>query len=417
MGAYAGVTPNLLRSGARAGNIIVWVGGPVTNGGGASTGSKRMSSIASRDLGLTEKNYASSTATVSNGLVTRCYAARDDTSYDHAQVAYVVLAGGLQDPVSALSSVIYKSRDAVNECKKAFPRARIIWAAGPGSLAGMNSTQLTDTTTIVSAILGQARSAGALAVNLRTVLGTDTGLQSSGILPNDAGHEALAQAIVEAIEDDRAEPVDTPITPIRTYSSGLTDWASRQVEATRRREAEKREANRPTGTELGGVTQKLDELTQAQGVQQVLLEQQQDELDAHQQELEQQQDELDAHQRGLEQQQQKLQSQQNQLTNHQNELEAQQKSLKSAQDAIKRAQEQLKSIVGTQGEQVNNLNTITNNLTNVTNTLNTTVTRLDTINNTINNEMRTHLRYVEIWLRDHTPGADNKFNPWGGDTV
>lgn len=410
MGAYAGVTPNLLRSGAPAGNIIVWIGGPVTNGGGASTGSKRMSSIASRDLGLSEKNYASANATVSNGLVTRCYAARDDTSYDHAQVAYVVLAGGLQDPISALSSVIYKSRDAVNECKKAFPRARIIWAAGPGSLAGMTDTQLTDTTTIVSAILGQARQAGALAVNLRTVLGTDTSMQSSGILPNDTGHEALAQAIVDAIRDDQGEPVDQPITPTRTYSSGLNDWASRQVEATRRREAEKREANRPTGTELGGVTQKLDELTQAQGVQQVLLEQQQDELDEHQQELEQQQKDLKTVQ---DRQGEEIKRVDN-VVRIQGEEQA---KLKQAQAAIKDAQDQLKSIVSQQGDQVNNLNTITNNLTNVTNTLNTTVTRLDTINNTINNEMRTHLRYVEIWLRDNTPGADNKFNPWGGDTV
>lgn len=410
MGAYAGVTPNLLRSGAPAGSIIVWIGGPVTNGGGASTGSKRMSSIASRDLGLSEKNYASANATVSNGLVTRCYAARDDTSYDHAQVAYVVLAGGLQDPISALSSVIYKSRDAVNECKKAFPRARIIWAAGPGSLAGMTDTQLTDTTTIVSAILGQARQAGALAVNLRTVLGTDTSMQSSSILPNDTGHEALAEAIVDAIRDDQGEPVDQPITPGRNYSSGLSDWASRQVEATRRREAEKREANRPTGTELGGVTQKLDELTQAQGVQQVLLEQQQDELDKHQQKLEQQQKDLKTVQ---DRQGEEIKRVDN-VVRIQGE---EQTKLKQAQAAIKDAQNQLKSIVSQQGDQVNNLNTITNNLTDVTNTLNTTVTRLDTINNTINNEMRTHLRYVEIWLRDNTPGADNKFNPWGGDTV
>ena len=349
MPSYAGVdNPGMLSSGARAGSIIVWVGGPVTNGGGASTGSKRMSSIASRDLNLTEKNYAAANATVSNGLVTRCYAARDDKSYDHAQVAYVVLAGGLQDPVSALATVIAKTRDAINECRKAFPAARIIWAAGPGSLSGMSDTQLTDTTTIVSAILGQARQAGALAINLRTVLGTDTSMQSSWILPNDTGHEALAEAIVDAVRDDQGEPVDQPITPTRTYSSGLNDWASRQVEATRKREAEKREANRPTGTELGGVTQKLDELTQQQGVQQVLLEQQQDELDAHQRELEQQQ--------------QKLQSQQNQLTKHQNELESQQKSLKSAQDAIKQAQEQLAKVVGDQGDQVNTLKALTDQL-------------------------------------------------------
>lgn len=327
MSAYAGVTTNLLRSGARAGNIIVWIGGPVTNGGGASTGAKRVSSIASRDLGLTEKNYAAANATVSNGLVTCCYAARDDKSYDHNQVAYVILAGGLQDPISALSSVIYKAKDAVNECRKAFPRARIVWAAGPGSLAGMTSTQLADTTTIVAAILGQARDTGSLAVNLRTVLGTDTSMQSSGIIPNDAGHAALAEAIVEAIEDDRAEPVDVPITPARTYSSGLTDWASRQVEATRRREAEKREANRPTGTELGGVTQKLDELTQAQGVQQVLLEQQQDELER----------------------------QQNELKKHQGQLESQQKDIKAAQDQLKKQQDQLTVIVGDQGNTITNV--------------------------------------------------------------
>ena len=410
MPSYAGVdNPGMLRSGARAGSIIVWIGGPVTNGGGASTGSKRMSSIASRDLGLTEKNYASANATVSNGLVTRCYAARDDTSYDHAQVAYVVLAGGLQDPVSALSSIIYKSRDAVNECKKAFPRARIIWAAGPGSLAGMNGTQLTDTTTIVSAILGQARSAGALAVNLRTVLGTDTGLQSSGILPNDAGHEALAQAIVEAIEDDRAEPVDTPITPTRTYSSGLTDWASRQVEATRRREAEKREANRPTGTELGGVTQKLDELTQAQGVQQVLLEQQQDELDEHQQELEQQQQKLQSQQNQLTQHQNELTQHQNELTQHQNKLEAQQNSLKNAQDAIKQAQEQLRQVVGDQGDQVNNLQAVSNRLSQVTTDLQNTTNRLNTIETTVNSNVRMRVLQIETWLENNT-----SFSSWGG---
>ncbi len=324
----------LLRSGARAGTIIVWIGGPITAGGGASTPANRMSSIASRDLGLTEKNYAAANATVSNGLVTRCYAARDDTSYDHQSVAYVIVAGGLEDSVSALPAVIYKARDAVSECRKAFPAARIIWAAGPGSLASMDDTQLADSTTIVSAILGQARAADALAVNLRTVLGTDTSMQSSGILPNDVGHEALAEAIVEAIEDDRAEPVDTPITPTRTYSSGLNDWASRQVEATRRREAEKREANRPTGTELGGVTQKLDELTQAQGVQQVLLEQQQDELEDHQTKLEVQQ----------------------------KAIKAAQDQLKIQQDTLDKQQQALKGVVDDQGNTVSSLETITTKL-------------------------------------------------------
>lgn len=403
MPSYAGVdNPGMLRSGARAGSIIVWIGGPVTNGGGASTGSKRMSSIASRDLGLTEKNYASANATVSNGLVTRCYAARDDTSYDHAQVAYVVLAGGLEDPVSALSAVIYKAKDAVNECRKSFPNARIVWAASPGSLAGMSDAKLADTSTVTAAILGQARATDSLAVNLRTVLGVDTSLQATGILPNAAGHERLAEAIVDAIRDDQGEPVDQPITPTRNYSSGLSDWASRQVEATRRREAEKREANRPTGTELGGVTQKLDELTQAQGVQQVLLEQQQDELDEHQQELEQQQQKLQS-------QQNQLTQHQNELTQHQNKLEAQQNSLKNAQDAITQAQEQLRKVVGDQGDQVASLQQVSDQLSQVTTDLQNTTNRLNTIETTVNSNVRMRVLQIETWLENNT-----SFSPWGG---
>lgn len=396
MPSYAGVdNPGMLSSGARAGSIIVWIGGPITAGGGAGSDADRMSTLASAQLGLTEKNYASVTAKVSDGLVTRCYAARDDKSYDHGQVAYVVLAGGLEDPVSALSAVIYKAKDAVNECRKSFPAARIVWAASPGSLAGMSDEKLADTSTVTAAILGQARATDSLAVNLRTVLGVDTSLQATGILPNAAGHERLAEAIVDAIRDDQGEPVDQPITPTRNYSSGLSDWASRQVEATRRREAEKREANRPTGTELGGVTQKLDELTQAQGVQQVLLGQQQDELDEHQRELEQQQ--------------QKLQDQQDQLTKHQNELKAQQESLKSAQDAIKDAQEQLKKVVGDQGDQVNNLQAVSDRLSQVTTDLQNTTNRLDTIETTVNSNMRMRVLQIETWLENNTT-----FSPWGG---
>ena len=396
MPSYAGVdNPGMLRSGARAGSLIVWIGGPITAGGGVGSDADRMSTLVSAQLGLTEKNYASVTAKVSDGLVTRCYAARDDTSYDHAQVAYVVLAGGLEDPVSVLSAVISKSKDAVNECHKAFPNARIVWAASPGSLAGMNDEKLADTVTVTAAILGQARATDCLAIDMRKVLGTDTALQATGILPNAEGHERLAEVLIDAIRDDQGQPIDQPITPGRNYSSGLTDWASRQVEATRRREAEKREANRPTGTELGGVTQKLDELTQAQSVQQVLLEQQQDELDEHQQELEQQQ--------------QKLQNQQTQLTKHQNELEEQQKSLKSAQDAIKKAQDQLKQVVSDQGDQVTNLQTISDNLQTVTTELQTATAKLQKLETTVNSDTRIRVTYIETWLKNNF-----QFTPWGG---
>ena len=101
----------------------------------------------------------------------------------------------------------------------------------------------------------------------------------------------LAQAVVTSVDADKGEPLDTPVTDLtRVYSSPGADWASRQVNAQRKREASKKEANRPTGTELTQLTSKLDELTQAQGLQQVILQQQQEQLAEQQRMLKEQQD-------------------------------------------------------------------------------------------------------------------------------
>ena len=279
---------------------IVWIGGPITNGRNASGAGARMTALASGDLGLGMHVYATDTATIADGIAALADSAIADTGYPHAQVTHVVVCGGLLDQLANLAQIIATMRSVLAALAQAYPNARIIVGACPGSIASMGDEQLARSTTILHAILGEARTAGALDLNLRQVCGADTAMQSTGIYPNDAGHEALAQAIVDAIGEDRGEPEDMPIIPQRVYTSALTDWASQQVDATRRREAEKREANRPTGTELGGVTEKLDQLTQAQGVQQVLLEQAQDALDRHQAQLEQQQTVLQSQQTALE---------------------------------------------------------------------------------------------------------------------
>ena len=81
------------------------------------------------------------------------------------------------------------------------------------------------------------------------------------------------------VREDQGEPLDTPVANLkRKYTSGGNSWIAAQIQTRNRREAEKREANRPTGTELTQLTSKLDALTRAQGLQQVILRQQQDAL-------------------------------------------------------------------------------------------------------------------------------------------
>ena len=327
MSGLAGPDTGATTRAATAGTHIVWIGGPITAGRDATTTATRMTALASDELGLMVHVYATDDTTASRGLLSRTDDAIVDATYPHADVAYAIICIGLADSIDNLALIITNLRKTLTKTRAAYPNARIVVGACPGSTASMSADQVNGSNTILAAIMGEAKTAGALAVNLRAVCGSDTALQATGIYPNDTGHEALANALVDAIRDDQPEPVDTPITPSRVYSSATTDWASRQVEAVRRREAEKREANRPTGTELGGVTVKLDQLTQAQGVQQVLLELQQDELERQQK-----------------------------------AIKAAQDQLKIQQDTLDKQQQALKGVVDDQGDTVSSLKTITDKL-------------------------------------------------------
>ena len=169
------------------------------------------------------------------------------------------------------------------------------------------------------------------------------------------GHALLAQTIEQAVREDQGEPLATPVTDLeRKYISGGNSWTAGQIQRLNRREAEKREANRPTGTELTQLTSKLDALTRAQGLQQVILQQQQEQL-------RQQQEMLDRQQQQLKQQQDALASQQEQL---------------------KQQQEQLSGVVGQQGSALESLQSLTARLDTIQNqTLQTIGVNLQTLFN------------------------------------
>lgn len=264
-------------------------------------------------------------------------AAKADTGYAHGQVGYVFLMAGLTDSYESLANMRQAVADTIGKAKRLFPVARIVVGVGPGCIPDATDAEaIARQGHVLTAITLAGTSADALVIrNMRAICGSDPDMHATGINPNDEGMRLLAQAVVTSVDEDKGEPLDTPVTDLtRVYSSPGADWASRQVNAQRKREASKKEANRPTGTELTQLTSKLDELTQAQGLQQVILQQQQEMLDRQQQQLKQQQDALAGQQEQLRQQQASLQSQ----------------------------QKQLESIVGQQGETVASLQTVTADL-------------------------------------------------------
>jgi hypothetical protein len=296
-------------------------------------------------LGLEERNQAEAGAgwmVDGNTLTGQLDAAAAGST--GVTVGYVFLMAGLLDSFANVAGMQQAVADTIAQAAELFPGARVVVGCGPGCIpAGTDDTTVEQQAHVLTAIRLAADQTGALCIpDMRAICGNDPDLRADGITPNDTGHVLLAQTIEQAVREDQGEPVDTPVTNLkRRYVSGLNDMLTRQVRTQRRREAEKREANRPTGTELTQLTSKLDALTRAQGLQQVILQQQQEQL-------RQQQEMLDRQQQQLKQQQDALAGQQDQLRQQQASLQSQQK--------------QLESIVGQQGETVASLQTVTADL-------------------------------------------------------
>lgn len=347
-----------------AGTHAVWCGDSVTLGTGASTAAKRYSTLASGELNLTEHNYAKTNAGYlidGNTISMQLDAAKADTGYAHGQVGYVFLMAGLTDSYESLANMRQAVADTIAKAKRLFPAARIVAGVGPGCIPDATDAEaIARQGHVLTAITLAGTSADALVIrNMRAICGSDPDMHATGINPNDEGMRLLAQAVATSVDADKGEPLDTPVTDLtRVYTSPGADWAARQVNAQRKREASKKEANRPTGTELTQLTSKLDELTQTQGLQQIILQQQQE-----------------------------------QIAEQQKQIEQQQAELKTAQEQLAEQQKTLKSIVDDQGSTVNQLKTITSGLA-------ATDGRVDRIQHTLYDN--------QVWLKDQLSKLDQR---------
>lgn len=320
----------------------LWLGDGTCAGGGASDAAHRYSTLTSKALGLVEENHAATGV----GFATKPDIGSQVDAASKlglAGVAYVFLMAGITDSYDSLGSMRSATAAAVRAAAKAWPGAHVVAGVAPGCLTGLDDAALERMELVWTAIRLGAGDAGALVCDgLWKVCGSDPALCSSGGLPNDDGHALLAESIEASVREDQGEPLDQPIADLtRVVASGGGDWLSRSLQASRRREAEKREANRPTGTELSNITAKLEDVTKGQALMQAIQQQMLDQL---------------------QRQQKMLESQQEQLKQQQDALAGQQEQLRQQQASLQSQQKQLESIVGQQGETVAYLQTVTADL-------------------------------------------------------
>ena len=307
----------------------LWLGDGTCAGGGASDAAHRYSTLTSKALGLVEANHAATGV----GFATKPDIGSQVDAASKlglAGVEYVFLMAGITDSYDSLGSMRSATAAAVRAAAKAWPKARVVAGVAPGCLTGLDDDKLGKMELVWTAIRLGAENAGALVCDgLWKVCGSDPALCSSGRLPNDDGHAALAESIEASVREDQGEPLDRPVEHLtRVVTSGGADWLSRSMLASRRREAEKREANRPTGTELSNITSKLEDVTKGQALMQAIQQQMLDQLKRQQKMLESQQDQLKQQQETLQRQQTALEAAQKQLGQQQDQLGQQQDEMK-----------------------------------------------------------------------------------------
>ena len=307
----------------------LWLGDGTCAGGGASDAAHRYSTLASKALGLVEANHAATGV----GFATQPDVGSQVDAASKlglAGVAYVFLMAGITDSYDSLGGMRSATAAAVRAAAKAWPKARVVAGVAPGCLTGLDDDKLGKMELVWTAIRLGAGDAGALVCDgLWKVCGSDPALCSSGRLPNDDGHALLAESIEASVREDQGEPLDRPVEHLtRVVTSGGADWLSRSMLASRRREAEKREANRPTGTELSNITSKLEDVTKGQALMQAIQQQMLDQLKRQQKMLESQQDQLKQQQETLQRQQTALEAAQKQLGQQQDQLGQQQDEMK-----------------------------------------------------------------------------------------
>lgn len=319
----------------------VWVGDSTCYGYYASTLEGRYSSITSRAMGWDELNFSipGSGYTVP-GYRTFGQQLAEGASQvpDPQSVSWVLIMGGVNDAGWSRSTdeVGKAVGAAVAQARSSYPRARVVVGVEP-TVYSMDANLQQARVAMAKAIQDAAGKVADLVIpGMMDVCRDNASLRSDEWHPNSKGHQLIADYILRHLDGYDPGPVqDDGGTVRRRYAPGRADAAANAVREQIRREREKNEANRPTGTETDQTSAKLKAVVA----------------------------QLKAQQRQLERQQQQLETQQEQLKEQQDQIRSMLSQLKAQHDQLQQQHDQLTAIVGSQGSTVSQLQQITSSLT------------------------------------------------------
>jgi lysophospholipase L1-like esterase len=212
-------------SGAHA----VFIGDSITQGYKSSDTAHRWSTLLSQRLGWVEHNYAVGGAgyTVVGQSSTgrfdmQCDTAAASTDYDHSQVAFAFLMGGVNDGAptgDTLNAALARAAASVQTLRAAFPNARIITGMGYSGWLDKTKHSLGNTGIIsrlayYRAMESALAQAGAEVVPSvwRWLAFNPAWVDEDSVHPNDSGYARIADLLSQVVAGSYAEPFVLPST-------------------------------------------------------------------------------------------------------------------------------------------------------------------------------------------------------------
>lgn len=267
----------------------VWVGDSTCYGYYASTLEGRYSSITSRAMGWDELNFS----VPSSGYTVPGYRTFDQQLAEGASqvpdpqsVSRVLIMGGVNDAGRDPDEVAKAVGAAVAQARSSYPQARVVVGVEP-TVHSMDANRQQARVAMAKVIQDAAGKVADLVIpGMMDVCGADESLRSDEWHPNSRGHQLIAGYILRHLDGyDPGAGHDDVGTVRRRYAPGRADTAANDIRERIRREREKSEANRPTGTEIDQTSAKLKAVTAQLKAQQEQLEQQQESLERQQEDI------------------------------------------------------------------------------------------------------------------------------------
>lgn len=224
----------------RRGTHAVFIGDSISEGFLASDIDHRWTTRLSAMFGWTEHNYAvGGTGLLEGTTVFTQQVARavEDTSYDHSQVATVLMVGGVNDGVprgASLSAALRRAGRCVTTLRQSFPNARVMVGVGvSGSLDparhSAGATPIIARIPYYSALESTLGRTGVVVVpQMWKWIGADPTWQNPDRLhPSDAGHARIAELMSQVVQGTFTDPAilagGTDLTDDLTWDGGITD--------------------------------------------------------------------------------------------------------------------------------------------------------------------------------------------------